>query len=143
MILVKGDVFKSNCDYIGITTNSIVKINGELVMGAGVAKMAKELYPNLPKLFGDKILKHGCVGGYYGILKEGKFFAFQTKRHFKDNSNINDVIKSIEMLKNIAENTEEKTFALPFPAINNGGLNREDVLPYLEFLPNNVYIYEL
>ena len=34
MIIIYDDVFNSDCDYIGITTNSIVNRNGELVMEA-------------------------------------------------------------------------------------------------------------
>lgn len=143
MILCEGDVFESGCDYIGITTNSILKKNGELVMGAGVALRAKELYPELPKVFGCKILSIGKVGDFYGVLKHGVYFAFQTKRHYKDKSDIRDVYESINMLNGISTQYQDKTFALPFPAINNGGLSRDKVLPYLEKLPNNVFVYEL
>ena len=146
MILMKGDVFKADCDYFGVTTNSIIKRNGELVMGAGVAKSAMLLNPELPKIFGADIVGRGLVGGYYGIIKpsgSSKYFTFQTKRHYKDKSNITDVIMSINQLKEIAIRFHNKTFALPFPAIANGGLKRGDVLPYLLELPNNVYVYEL
>lgn len=143
--LVCGNVFESNCDYIGVTTNSIVKRNGELVMGAGVALEAKTINPELPKLFGDWILRKNIVGGFYGIIPplDGKHFAIQTKRHYKDKSNIMDVRISIETLKDVAEKRPNKTFAIAFPAINNGGLKEEDVIPHLNILPENVYVYKL
>ena len=143
MIIVYDDVFSSNCDYIGITTNSIVKRNGELVMGAGNAKVASNKFKHLPKFFGDRIVNDGLVGKFYGIIKCGKYFAFQTKRHYKDKSDIRDVYESIMMLKDIAERNVDKTFAIPFPAISNGGLKREDVEGYLTCLPDNVFVYIL
>ena len=143
MIIMYGDVFNSDCDYIGITTNSIVKRNGELVMGAGNAKVAANKFKHLPKFFGDRIVKDGLVGKFYGIIKCGKYFAFQTKRHYKDKSDIRDVYESITILKDIAERNADKTFAIPFPAINNGGLKREDVEGYLARLPDNVFVYIL
>ena len=54
---IKGDIF----DYIGIadaicvTTNGIVKKNGELVMGAGIAKAMADKYPDLAKVLGKKV----------------------------------------------------------------------------------------
>ena len=143
MIIVNDDVFNSDCDYIGITTNSIVKRNGELVMGAGNAKVASAKFKHLPKFFGGRIIKNGLAGKSYGIIKCGKYFAFQTKRHYKDKSDIGDVYESIMMLKDIAERNADKTFAIPFPAINNGGLKREDVEGYLAHLPDNVFVYIL
>ena len=143
MKIIYGDVFTSDCDYIGITTNSIVKRNGELVMGAGVALTAKKINPQLLKIIGRSVLEMGVVGGFYGIIKCGKYFAFQTKRHYKDKSDIRDVYESILLLKGIAERFKDKTFALPFPAVNNGGLTRDEVSKYLMMLPDNVFVYDL
>ena len=143
MIIMYGDVFNSDCDYIGITTNSIVKRNGELVMGAGNAKVASAKFKHLPKFFGDRIVKDGLVGKFYGIIKCGKYFAFQTKRHWKDGSDMQDVIRSINILKRGAEKYPNKVFGLPFPAINNGGLCWRYVIKYLKDLPDNVIVYHL
>ena len=49
---VKGDIWKSDCDIIAITTNGVVKKNGELVMGRGIASQAKQRYPDIPKILG-------------------------------------------------------------------------------------------
>ena len=145
MILKKGNIFDDydKLDYVGITTNSILNKKGELVMGAGIAKTAKELFPQLPVLFGSQIKAKGVECKYYGLLLQGKFLAFQTKRHWKDKSSIDDVIRSINMLKHGAEKYPNKLFGIPFPAINNGGLSISSVLPYLEILPDNVIVYHL
>lgn len=47
------------------------------------------------------------------------------------------------MLERTAVKYKDKKFGLPFPAINNGGLTVDVVLPYLEKLPDNVIVYHL
>src|SRR5574344_1629744 len=146
MILKRGNVFDSGADYIGITTNSIVKKNGELVMEAGIAKEAKKREPHLPELWGSAVKALRQQGGFYGILSivGEKYFAFQTKRNWRNDALIDDVVNSAKMLKNWTDDDPDSIFALPFPAINNGGLDRNFVLSHLERvgLPDNVHIYE-
>ena len=145
MKLKQGNIFDDfdTLDYVGITTNSMINKNGELIMGAGVAKQAKLHNKHLPLLFGSQIKGNNCVGGYYGVLIQGKYLAFQTKRNWRDNSDIQDVINSINILKNEAMKNGNKVFGLPFPAINNGGLSWKDVIKYLDVLPDNVVVYHL
>lgn len=144
MKLVKGNVFDHNdLDFICVTTNSILNKKGELVMGAGIALEAKNLYPELPSVFGIKVSKLGVVGGDYYILQHENILAFQTKRHYREKSPIDLVRKSINRLKFLATVFDDKVFGLPFPAINNGGLKKEDVLPILFVLPDNVLVFEL
>ena len=145
MILKQGDMFDDfdSLDFVGITTNSILNKQGELVMGAGIAKTAKQHNKHLPLLFGSQIKAKEVEGGFYGVLVQGKYFAFQTKRHWKDGSDIQDVIRSINILKRGAEKYPNKVFGLPFPAINNGGLCWRYVIKYLKDLPDNVIVYHL
>lgn len=145
MLLKKGNIFDDfdTLDYVGITTNSMLNKNGELIMGAGIAKIAKQNNKMLPQLFGSQIQAKECVGGFYGLLIQGKYLAFQTKRNWKDCSDIQDVIRSINMLKKVAVKYSNKSFGIPFPAINNGGLCWKDVIIYLYDLPDNVTVYHL
>ena len=130
MKLIKGNVFEyEGLDFICVTTNSILNSKGELVMGAGIALEAKKRYPELPTVFGCKVDKLGVRGQDYYILQHKNIIVFQTKRHYRDNSPIDLVSKSVNRLKFLATVFEDSIFGLPFPAINNGGLNREDVLP--------------
>ena len=52
MLEVQNDFWQeiedNSYDAICCTTNKIVKNNGELVMGAGIAKQFKAKYPDLP-----------------------------------------------------------------------------------------------
>lgn len=51
-------------DTVVITTNGYVKKNGEAVLGRGIAKEAKEIFPDLPLKLGKRITEHGnlCFG---------------------------------------------------------------------------------
>lgn len=143
MILVRGNVFEyPNLDYICITTNSILNTKGELIMGAGVALEAKKRFPELPRIYGDKIDKLGLFGKDYYLLQHNNLIAFQTKRHYKDKSPIELVKRSTQRLKFLATLFDDSIFGLPFPAVQNGGLSKDMVLPIIECLPNNVLVFE-
>ena len=143
MRLVKGNVFEfEDVDYACITTNSILNKKGELVMGAGVALEAKQRFPELPKIYGNKIQRLGLVSGEYYLLQHNNLIAFQTKVHYKDKSPLGLVKKSVTRLKFLATLFDDCIFGLPFPAINNGGLTKEMVLPIIESLPDNVLVFE-
>ena len=67
-----------------VTTNSIVRPSGALIMGAGVARDARVRFPGLDVALGEAILRQGDAGGRYGIMvspkwPERRIGAFQTK----------------------------------------------------------------
>lgn len=70
---IKGDIleFMGNYDFVCVTTNGFVKANGENVMGAGVAKAFKDVYPSLPKLVGRNIRKFGNIVDFICHLQDG------------------------------------------------------------------------
>jgi hypothetical protein len=147
MQLIQDDIwdYVNKLDYVCITTNSIVKRDGSLVMGAGIALAAVHHNPQLPKEFGDQILAKNLAGKFYGLLvsQDKKYIAFQTKLHYRDNSPIEVVEKSCEMLGRLAKRYPEQSFGLPYPGISNGKLNPKDVYPFLINLPDNVHVYHI
>jgi hypothetical protein len=130
-------------DYICITTNSVVKKNGELVMGAGNADQAQKKIPNIAKLFGELITNKGKRMGVYNLVAVGKYIAFQTKIHYADPSPLEVVQKSCDILNKLARKYPNKIFGLPFPAINNGKRTVAEIMPMLVPLPDNVHVYHL
>jgi len=66
MLEAYGNIWDLAPDYdaVVITTNGYVKKNGEAVMGRGIAKEAKEIFPDLPLKLGKRITEHGnfCFG---------------------------------------------------------------------------------
>ena len=141
----KGNLYtKENREYydlIGFTANSEVKKNGELVMGAGNAKVVRDTYKGSAKIFGTMI--KGNKKFYLKGSKDLGVFAFQTKIKWRDKSHQDIIEKGIKKLTDYAIKHDFLKIALPFPGISNGGLNREDILPFLKVLPNNVDIWEL
>jgi hypothetical protein len=72
----QGDLWNSGCDYTAVTTNSIIKKNGTLVMGAGVAKQASLRYPGLPRILAEHVRKNGNIPY---IVPEYRIVSFPTK----------------------------------------------------------------
>lgn len=122
-------------DGICFTSNGVIKANGELVMGKGVAYDFKVRFPSLPRDAALLVRECGNVphiiryhsGISKGRLSFGQKFrtaliSFPTKDHFKDASNINLIRKSAIILMNIIEENKFKSVALPAPGCGNGGL---------------------
>ena len=146
MQLVQANIwdYAHNLDYLCITTNSILDKNKHLVMGKGIALQARNHLPDLAKDFGQQISERNLNGGVYGLLvSHNKYIAFQTKIHWKDVSPLDVVEKSCDMLDRLARKYPEKSFGLPYPAINNGKRTVAEIQPMLDKLPDNVYVYHL
>ena len=146
MLLKQSNIWTDfdQLDYVCITTNAIVKANGNLVMGAGIALDADKHNPNLKVEFGRQIRERGLSNQFYGLLlAEEKYIAFQTKYHWRNDSPLELVARSIDMLRRLALKYPNCTFGLPFPGISNGKLNPKDVHPLLLQLPDNVTVYHL
>lgn len=139
----QGDMFTAwnGVDYFCITTNAIVKRDGALVMGAGIAKVVRDKWPGVDQAIGTAILQQCSNGGIYGFLLGRKLCAFQVKRHFKDEASPELIQRSVQELTAHAQANPDKAYALNFPGIGNGKLKYDDVLPLLEPLPNNVTVW--
>lgn len=129
-------------DAFCITTNSYIRNDGELVMGRGIAKVAKQTFEDLPKAFGEKI-DHLET---YGLIPSNrneidKFVAFQVKTHFRNQADLDLIGKSAEGLLQMAEKYPDKRFDLNFPGIGNGGRKQDEVMPIIEDLPKNVHVW--
>lgn len=114
------------------TANSVIKNNGCLVMGAGIAKTAAEMQPALPGYFGTKIQNLSdfglCVHVPSGIA------AFQTKRDWKNGSDLELIKMSAQRLMEYLDTNQDgfKKADLAFPGIGHGGLDKADVAAVLE-----------
>jgi len=63
---VKGNLFDQKVDVVCVTTNGSLKADGRAVMGAGCAKQAAEMFPELPLILGTKLQ---TFGNYLHYLK--------------------------------------------------------------------------
>ena len=86
-----GDMWSAfeEVDLFLITTNSTLTRNGALVMGAGIAKQAKQRFPGIEKAFGTAVQSNCGNFGEYNLLVSprwptAKLGAFQTKMDWKN-----------------------------------------------------------
>lgn len=149
------DCFESKVDFF-VTTNRVIKRNGELVMGAGVAKQARDLWPHLPSDFGKAItIFHKDKATYFllppvkvvPLPKEAKVTdwqvgAIQTKINWRDPSPLQLVQASIRHLESygVQQYTKSGTRILHcvLPGIGKGGLDFWTVLNFCKDIPLNV-----
>jgi len=126
-----GNLWTVPASWRCVTTNGIVKDNGELVMGAGVALEAKKQYPDLPKKLGQWVEKYG---NRPFLCRDEGIITFPTKQHYKHNSNVMLIRSSAEKIVAIADKYKLHSIVLPRPGCGNGGLTWDFVKPYLEDL---------
>lgn len=154
MILERGNMWDafSLTDWFLITTNPVRRMDGAVVMGRGIAKEAATRFPKLPYHFGEcldvadrfhSVPRVGTIGRYpndTGRLTKIGFF--MVKDHWAEAAKLSIIQESVDILVKDAWAEVHDRIDLNFPGIGNGKLKREDVLPILEALPNNVHVWE-
>lgn len=123
-----GDLWTWPAQYRVVTTNGVVKENGELVMGAGVALEAKKRFPGLPAKLGKWVLEYG---NRPFICKQEGIITFPTKHNWRDLSHPLLITESTERLVEIADKYLILHVVLPRPGCGNGGLTWDFVRPIL------------
>ncbi len=126
MKTAKGNLWSYDADWKVVTTNGIIKKNGEAVMGRGVARQAKDRFPKLPY----RLARHlKTRGNHVAVFEDIKVITFPTKHHWKNPSSLKLIEQScIE----IASLPYSETFVMPKPGCGLGGLDWEIVRPILE-----------
>lgn len=120
-------------DAICVTTNGVVKKNGHLVMGAGVAKQFSNYYTGLASVFGSWVQQQGNTVCPIFVIDGPDIFSFPTKNHWKDKSSIELIETSAKKLVELADRYKLKHIAIPAPGCGLGGLDWEtQVKPVLE-----------
>lgn len=89
MQIINGDIwdFHKQGYWIVIPTNIVCKQNGEAVMGAGLALEAKQRFPLLPTLLGEKIREKDTLDVVFFFNNE-KIVTLPTKYHWREKSNL-------------------------------------------------------
>jgi hypothetical protein len=137
-----------NYDAICCTTNYVLKKNGALVMGAGVAKAFAGKYPWLPLNWGKRIAARNLAPGHHPGLfvtlmpAPPHLVYFGTKWHWKDLSDLSLIKQNTLKLMELADILEWDNIILPRPGCSNGGLSwLGEVKPTLDdFLDDRVTI---
>lgn len=128
-------------DHFIITTNSTLKNNGALVMGAGIARQVRDRFSNIDRKIGTVIKQHPTPRRYGLLLGAKKLGIFQVKYHWGSPADLELIRYSTSLLTAEAISNPDKTYALNFPGIGNGKLHITEVAPIMESLPDNVEVW--
>lgn len=123
-----------------ITTNMVVKRNGHLVMGKGLALEMRKRYPEFPAL----VAHHHSKVKYWVHYN---VFTFPTKYHWRGNSDINLIHKGLNELLTIVSLSKLSKFDkiyVPPLGCGNGNLDWEnEVKPLMKQILNDHFIVVL
>ena len=131
----KYDIFTlpKNGEAICVTTNGIVKADGHAVMGAGIALQANKRFQVSARL-GSYISQYGNRAFNLGQYKRNgsnevfTVFSLPTKHHFKDDSDINLIVKSCNQLVEMCDKFGIAKCYLTPPGCGLGNLNYEQLV---------------
>lgn len=131
-----------------ITTNPIRRKDGAVVMGRGIAREAALRFPELPfdfgRRLGPEVVGYQACGestGVIGTYDQQQVGFFMVKRHWAEDADPQIINDSVTDLMEWACHRFTR-IDLNFPGIGNGKLRRDDVLPLIKRLPDNVHVWE-
>lgn len=137
---MQGDLFQLLAP-ICIPTNGCLKKNGAAVMGAGVAKQAKQRFKNIDKSLGFLIDLQG--NHVHLISGVPPIFSFPTKDHWRDGGDLRLVVRSAYELSELIARMMHpfKNVYLPRVGCGLGGMNWENVVkPALNGILDDTFI---
>lgn len=126
--------------FVVIPVNTVVNTAGKLVMGAGLAKIARDRFPGL-----DLSLGRAYQQGVPRVLPTThRIVAFPTKYHWKDPSPLGLVIKSMhELCQHWGRGTFEREHVyVPAVGCGLGGLAVSEVRPILEDIVETANLFD-
>lgn len=147
MIEQRGNMWDAwkEADLFCITTCSTLKVDGRLVMGAGIAKEAVTRFPGIDLQAGRmlELLYPNGTHKQYGLLElpGTKLGLFQTKGSWSDKANLELIKYATSRLQTWADQHPNKTAHLNYPGIGCGGLARKLVHPVIAVLPDNITVW--
>lgn len=148
-----GNIFElpQNGEAVCVTTNGIVKNNGDAVMGAGIALEANRYFKLAPKLgkyikqYGNRAFNLGMYRRYScnnpNVPINFTIFSFPTKHNYKDDSDITLICKSAEQLMEMCTKFNITKCYLTPPGCGCGKLNWENIVkPWLSQILDDRFV---
>ena len=133
MILYKnGNIFEENCEALVNAVNCVG------IMGRGLALQFKKSYPDNFKAYrvacAERKVKPGQVFVFetHRITNPKYIFNFPTKRHWRDQSRIEDIQSGLSSLAKEISYLNISSIALPALGAGLGGLNWDAVRDSIE-----------
>lgn len=123
-------------DWVAVTTNGMVKANGECVMGRGTALQAARKYPSLPLRLGRSI---NAFGNHVMHFPDLRLFSFPVKHNWWESADLKLILRSAHELVDVVNKSLAETAAIymPRPGCGNGQLKWVDVYPTLQGVLNH------
>lgn len=112
-----------------ITTNKVTNYKGYAIMGAGIAKQARDLYKGCDEILGELLRGRGHVVQQF--WSEPILLSFPTKYHWREKASLELIETSTQQLVEFADATGLERIYLPTPGVENGKLSYEEVFPVL------------
>jgi len=146
MLEWSGDIWEKHREgqWVVITTNIGWKKDGTNPMGAGIARTAAELFPELPAWYGAKCRKYR-EDTAVTVYKPGLFFLFPTKEladqpwmSWNADSSLDLIIRSTKQLVMLVDELNKRNeyfipkVIIPMVGCQNGNLDERDVYPILK-----------
>lgn len=151
----EGDVWEYPADAYVITTNGTVKANGTCVMGRGVAKQARGMFPGIDLRLGTFIKRFGnhvhsfevsnVEGVVRNIHRSVSLLSFPVKHHWDQKADLKLIERSaIELSYRIMMQFQgSMTVAMVRPGCGNGQRSWNVVKPIIEpYLDDRFVIVE-
>jgi len=154
MQIVNTDLWSHPSDVKVITCCGTLNNRDQLVMGAGAASQAAKRYPELPAKAGKSIrisnLSFSMTTNVflYGLYEYSSYddglriLLLQVKYDWSDKADLGLIGYSLTKLRIWLLSHDFQQMSINFPGVGHGGLPREQVMPLLEWLPENVIIHE-
>lgn len=146
-----GNIWSSGADLICITTNPVINKRGEVVMGRGTARQAKDCFPGIASRFAEQVMLYG---NHVQIIWSDPLIAcFPVKHDWRDAADPKLIERSAAELYAMVSAKPamrhaclpiDVKVALPRPGCSNGRLLWEDVKPLLvPILDERFTVYSL
>lgn len=136
MTEIIGNLWSHPADYRVVPTNGTLA--GErLVMGAGVARQARDRFPGVDRKLGDYVARWG---NRVFILQQERLVTFPTKHDWRDASCPALIRRSAGQLVELADKYDLRSVALPRVGCGLGGLRWSDVRTVLASLLDDRFV---
>ena len=140
MIEITGDIWTVESDWICIPTNGEYKSDGKAIMGAGLARQARERIPNCDITLGYWLRKYGNHTfpiGVYTAQKRRMVMSFPTKNAWRDPSPLCLIEQSCRELRTMWEMIRQRTnikteISIPHIGCGLGGASWQEIKPIAE-----------
>lgn len=144
MLEVTGDFFsyadEQDIKVLVCTTNQVVKADGRLVMGAGIARTFRDQFLDLDKIWGRQTeFKKSSLTVSWDYLPY-VLIGFPTKYHWRDPSDIRLIRKSLRKLEELVDYYNFDRILMTRPGCGNGGFRWSEIYKEMKHLDDRYTI---